>query len=271
MLPQNLTNEWTIWLLINGIPAVIAATAFLLWPPWDRKFGWNVIPRASGILLGVGFLMRTAMYVQQFTANMADQYVQMRWLHWGNVVFAAVLLGVTCVWGDHFHWRRPVAIIWLFLYIEEPIWMLTLWPRSEAAFYAAIADGSLSLAGAPVNPVLQGALFIEAAVMFVYGVGLFLFNRFPNVLPFKPDLVSARVLAGWPLAYVLWAPALALSPNFEAARGGIIVNMVFLAALIVAILVFRSHFDLSNRTTRLMLIGAAALLLLLLIGFVLQR
>jgi len=54
------------------------------------------MPRAAAIALGIGFLMRTAMYVQQFTAG---NYQEMRWLHWGNIVFAGVLLGVTCILG----------------------------------------------------------------------------------------------------------------------------------------------------------------------------
>ena len=260
MLPPNLALEWKFWILINGLPAIFAAVMFLLTRAFDWKFGWNVEHRASGVALGVGFLMRAAMYVQQFTAG---SYEEMRWLHWGNVIFAGVLLGTTCVWGDRFHWKRFTAIAWLFLYIEEPVWMLTLLPRSAAALQPLVT-------GAGVNPILQIALVVEAGAMLIFGVALFLYNRFPNLLSWKPDLVSARILSGWPLAYALWAPTLALAPTFAEARGGVIVNMIWLAAWVAALLIWRKQFDLSHRSTRVMLGTSAALLALLSVGFLAQ-
>lgn len=261
MLTPQLGLEWKLWILLNGLPAVVAALGFLLTARLDGSFGWNVIPRAAGIGLGVGFLMRASMYVQQFTAV---SYLEMRWLHWGNVVFAGVLLGATCVWGDAFHWRRLTAIAWLFLYIEEPVWMLTLWPRSEM-----FVAGTVALSATPVNALLQGTLFLEAALMLVAGVTIFL-NHSGALSP-QPDMMSSRVLAGWPLAYVAWAPALALAPSFSEARGGIIVNMIWLAAWIIAPLIFRRHFDLEHRNTRLWMGGCTVLLVLMLAGWVIQR
>lgn len=262
MLPPELATEWKLWILINGIPAIVASTLFFIYPLWDRKFGWDVIPRASGVMLGVGFLMRWVMYVQQFTAG---AYQEMRWLHLGNVVFAAVLLGVTAVWGDTFHWRRFTAIAWLFLYVEEPVWMLTLLPSSEAA-----VAGQPPLPGGPINPVLQAGLFIEAAIMLVFGIALFLYPRFPNIISWQPDHTSAKILAGWPLSYALWAPTLALAPSFGESRGGIIVNIIWLVAIAAAILIFRRHFDLSHRATRLMMAISAGLAGLLIVGVLIQ-
>jgi hypothetical protein len=262
MLPPQLDREWTLWILLNGLPAIFAATMFLVYPPFAMKFGWNVIPRASAIMMGVGFLMRAAMYVQQFTAG---AYQEMRWLHLGNVVFAAVLLGVTAVWGDTFHWRRFIAIAWLFLYIEEPVWMLTLLPQSAAA-----VAGQPPLPGGPINPILQGGLFIEALIMLVFGVALFAHPRFPNILSWQPDHTSAKILAGWPLSYAVWAPTLALAPSWGESRGGVIVNIIWLVAIVAAILIFRKEFDLSHRATKLILGVSAALAAVLIVGVIVQ-
>jgi hypothetical protein len=261
MLPPNLALEWKLWILINGLPAIFAATMFLVYPPFGHKFGWNVVPRASGIMMGVGFLMRAAMYVQQFTAG---AYQEMRWLHAGNVIFAAVLLGVTCVWGDTFHWRRFIAIAWLFLYIEEPVWMLTLLPQSEAVVAGQV------LPGAPINPLLQGVLFLEAAIMLVFGIALFLWPRWKDVISWTPDHTSAKILAGWPLSYALWAPTLALAPSITESRGGIIVNIIWLAATAVALLIWRKEFNWSHRATKLMFGVSAGLAALLIVGVVIQ-
>jgi len=261
MLTPQLNREWIGWIVINGLPAVVATLGFFFSTRWGRDlFGWPVVPRAAAIALGIGFLMRSAMYVQQFTAG---SYQEMRWLHWGNVVFAGVLLGVTCIWGELFHWRRFTAILWLFLYIEEPVWMLTLLPRSEA-----LVATQAALSSVPVNALLQGALFLEAGLMLIIGVVIFL-NR-PGTMSPQPDLMSARVLAGWPLGYVLWAPTLALAPSFTEARGGILVNLVWLAAWVIAPFIFRKHFDLAHRNTRIWLAVCAVLLVLLLVGFLIQ-
>jgi hypothetical protein len=262
MLPPQLALEWKAWILLNGLPAIVATLGFLLVPSFAFRFGWNVTPRASGILMGVGFLMRAAMYVQQFTAT---HYQEMRWLHWGNVVFAAVLLGVTCVWGDAFHWRRFIAIAWLFLYIEEPVWMLTLLPQSEAAI-----AGQAVLPGGAINLFLKAGLFVEAVIGLVYGVGVFFIRRFPNLLSWQPDEVSARILAGWYLSYAVWAPTLALASSFGESRGGILVNIVWLVSTVLALLIWRKDFDLSHRATRAMLLVSAALAVWLSIGVLIQ-
>lgn len=260
MLPAQLDLEWTLWILLNGLPAIFAAAMFLLRPSFGQSFGWNVEPRASGVLMGVGFLMRAAMYVQQFTAA---TYQEMQWLHWGNVVFAGVLLGTTCVWGDTFHWRRFIAIAWLFLYIEEPVWMLTLLPRSDAAIASQV------LPGVGLNPLLQMGLWAEAAIMLVFGVGLFLWPRFKRMIPWSPDHTSAKILAGWPLSYAVWAPTLALTA-WPTARGGILVNVVWLAAVALAMLVFRKEFDWSQRSAKIIFGVCAGLAVVLTAGVVVQ-
>jgi hypothetical protein len=262
MLPPNLDLEWTLWILLNGIPAFVTSTLFFIWPPWDTKFGWNVIPRASGVMLGVGFLMRWVMYVQQITAG---AYQEMRWLHLGNTVFAAVLLGTTCIFGDTFHWRRATAIIWLFLYIEEPVWMLTLLPSSAAA-----VAGQPPLPGGPINPLLQAGLFLEAAIMLVFGLALIVYPRWPRIVPWQPDPTSAKILAGWPLSYAVWAPTLALAASIGESRGGIVVNIVWLAATALAMLIWRRHFDWSQRSAKLIFGVSAGLAALLAIGLAAQ-
>ena len=252
-------TEWLRWTLQNGLPAIFAGLMFIFVARFD-KFGWDVAPRGMGQLFGAGFLFRAAMYVQIFTAT---SYSQIRWLHAGNVVFAAVLLGTTLVWGDRFHWKRLIAIAWTYLYIEEPVWMLTLWPRSEAAMTLTAGPGP--------GPLLQAGLFIEAAAMLAFGLYLFRINRSdsPRFFPFKPDFMSGRIWSGFPLAWAVWAPALALS-TWDDARGGVLVNLVFLAGVPLVMLLWRGNFDLSRRPAQLMLGLFAGLAALIGAGVLLQ-
>lgn len=239
----SLAPEWIYWSLMNGLPALLATLAFLLYPPFDN-FAWNVEDRRSGIFLGTGFLMRTALFVHVITAK---SWGEIRWLTYGNAVFAAVLLGVTLVWGDIFHWRRWIAIIWLYLYIEEPVWMITLVPQAQAA------AGNAIIAGSQVLLITKLVLGIEAVIMLIAGVYLWLAPRMenPTWLPWKPDLVSARVMAGFPLGWVAWALTLAAAPSWAEARGGVMVNLVWLGGILISVLVFHARFDLSKRVTQI--------------------
>jgi len=259
----QLSNEWFYWSLVNGIPAAFATIMFIVYKPFGEKFAWNVEHRQSSIYLGTGFLLRAGLFVHII---FAQYWAEIKWMVWGNAVFAGVLLGITMIYGERFYWRRLIAIIWLFLYIEEPVWMFSLVPEAQAA---AAAAGPLT--AAPLHPVLQAVLLLEALVMLAAGVYLFFLNKFPDPMwPWKPDLVSARILAGWPLAWVAWASTLAFAGSWLEARGGVLLNLVWLGAVLVSLLVFRPQFDLSNRSTRIHAAVTGGLFVLLLAGYLLQ-
>ena len=258
-----LTHEWTLWSLMNGLPALVATVAFLLYPPFDFKFAWNVEDRRSGIFLGTGFLLRALLFLHVI---MAKSWGEIRWLNYGNVVFAAVLLGVTLIWGDHFHWRRWIAIIWLYLYIEEPVWMLTLLPQAQAAAGSAIVPGG------EVLLLTKLVLWLEAAVMLAAGLYLWFVPKMenPKWWPWKPDLVSARIMAGFPLAWVAWALTLAVAPSWGEARGGVMLDVAWLGAIFLSTIIFHRLFDLRSRITQVYLAVAGVLMVLLAAAYVMQ-
>jgi hypothetical protein len=259
----ELSQEWVYWCLVNGLPAALATISFLVWAGFAWIFAWNVEHRQSAIFLGTGFLFRTGLFV---TILMADTWEQIAWMTWGNVVFAGVLLGVTLIYGERFHWRRFMAIGWLFLYIEEPVWMFSLVPEARLA-----AEAAGPTTGAALHPALMVILWIEVAVMLVVGVYLFMLNKAksPN-WPWKPDIVSQRILAGWPLGWAAWAATLALASTWTAAYFGVWLNIIWLAAVFLSILVFRKQFDLKQKTTRTFLLVNGLLLLALGVGVFLQ-
>jgi hypothetical protein len=259
----ELSHEWFYWSLVNGLPAAFATIMFIVYKPFGEKFAWNVEHRQSSIYLGIGFLLRAGLFVHIITAR---YWGEIKWMVWGNVIFAGVLLGITMIYGERFHWRRLIAIGWLFLYVEEPAWMLSLVPEARSA---AAAAGPL--AGAAIHPVLQAGLLIEAVVMLAAGIYLFFLNKFPDPnWPWKPDLVSARILSGWPLAWVAWAPSLAFAGSWLGARAGVLLNLVWLGALLASLFIFRSQFDLSKRNTRIHAGVIAALFIILLGGYLIQ-
>jgi hypothetical protein len=256
-MSSALPMEWTLWALTNGVPGIVATLGFLLYPPFDRFFAWDVEDRRTGIFLGTGFLLRIGIFVNVLTAK---SFNDVRWQIYGNAVFVFLLLAVTLIWGDLFRWRRAIAIIWLFLYIEEPIWMLTLVPQAQAAVGIPIG------VGAPVLLWTKIVLVIEAVIMLVGGIYLWVIPRLnnPRWWPWKPDLVSARIMASFLFGWVAWAITLALAPSWSEARFGIVVDILWFAGILLSLIVFRRQFDLSNRTTRLY--GGVTAFLLLALG-----
>src|SRR5262245_3536881 len=146
----TLSPEWQAWCLVNGLPAAIGSILLLFVPSFAGRFAWDIEHRQSAIFIGAGFVMRAGLF---WTIFHATTWHEIEWMVWGNVVFAAVLLGVTMIWGEKFVWSRPVAVLWLFLYIEEPVWMLSLVPEARAA--ALTVPSTL---GADLSPFLRGAL-----------------------------------------------------------------------------------------------------------------
>lgn len=236
---EPLAFEWRLWALLNGAPALIGGLLFLAAPAvrrvlpalavppldwigyFDQRFAWNIAQRRDALLLGVGYVFRGLLFVQVlFAATWAD----IRWITWGNVVFAAILLLVTLVWGDLFHWRRPTAAGWLFLYIEEPVWMLTLVPRAEVV-------PTPSAEGLPF--ALVGLLLVEAAATAIVGLYLFFVTRRPA------DRVSPRVLAGFALGWTFWSLSLAMASSWAEAQWGLALDALWLVGSVVVLALYR--------------------------------
>lgn len=259
----ELSNEWVYFALINGVPAAFAAVLFLVYPPFQKRFAWDVAPRESGIFFSASFLLRAGLFAHII---LASTWGEIRWLVWGNTVYAAVLLAVTMIWGDMFKWRRSIAIIWLFLYIEEPIWMISLVPDARAAW-----AGMGPLSGGELSALLQAVLWVETAVMLVAGLYLLFLNRVSEPMwPWRPDSISHRMMAGFALAWAAWAPTLARAESWGEAKVGVLLNLVWLGALLALLLVFRSRFDLSRRPTQVYGGVIAGLFILLAISYLIQ-
>jgi len=211
-----------------------------------------------------GFIMRGAMFL---FITRAASWGEIRWLILGTSVYGLILLAASMVHGDKFHWRQPLAILWFILYLEEPIWMLTLVPDSRAA---VAASGVLALPGAPINTFLQAVLWLEAAVLIVVGLSMLLQLRTTTFWPWNPDVVSAVVISGFPIGWSLWASALARAPSWAEASVGVLINIFWLLMVFVSLLIFRRLFDFSNRVTRVLAFTNLLFLVLLIAGYLMH-
>jgi len=236
---EPLSPEWKLWALVNGVPAMLGGVLFLVAPllrriapglpdgigHFDQRFAWNIPARRDALLLGVGYVMRGLLFLHIW---LATTWPEIRWIVFGNAAFAAVLLVVTMVWGDFFHWRRVSAIGWLFLYIEEPIWMLTL-------VAGATANAPLVETGSGLPVLLIAALLVEAALSLV-AFAWFFFRR-----PTLADQVSSRVLSGFFLGWTGWSISLALAATWENAVWGLGLNALWLGGITAVFLLDRTR------------------------------
>jgi hypothetical protein len=226
-----------LWAVVNGVPAFFGGVMFIIAPAvrrawrsapdgigyFDQRFAWDIAQRRDALLLGVGYVFRGLLFLHVF---LAATWVEIRWIVWGNVLFAAVLLLVTLVWGDLFRWRRPAAIGWLFLYIEEPIWMLTLVPRLQAESVEVGGDGL---------PVwLGGLLLVQAVVVLI--IGLWFFFRRPES---QGDRISSRILAGFFVGWTGWALALAVARSWDEAVWGIALDVLWTVGTVAVLVLVR--------------------------------
>ncbi len=112
-------------------------------------FAWDVHPRYAMAFIGAGYIFRTAFFLN---AAREGNWLRLRWIVWGNLVFTGTLLLATYWHPDEFHWNpleTPLAHIWIVLYIFEPVVMIYLIPRG-------ISAGRRTADRRPAPPLVQG-------------------------------------------------------------------------------------------------------------------
>lgn len=239
---ESLRREWKLWALVNGIPAAAAAILLLLVPSFALDtFAWTVQPRLSAVYIGASYIFRALFFLAIFRATSWDR---IRPLTWGNAIFALTLLVATFIHAERFRWSGPMAYIWLFLYIEEPLWMVFLLAKAPRPLNELQRRDTGSWQG------VQALLAVEAFVLIAAGGFLFFSPEFLSPLwPWTLTPLTARVMAGWPFGFAVWMVTVALMKDWEARRLGIQLNIVWLAALLVTMLLFLTEFDLSRLPT----------------------
>jgi len=239
--------EWKIWALMNGAPGVITVILLYLVPSFAvDTFAWPVLVRASAVFLAASFLFRGALFLLIFRGV---PWNRLRYFTWGNVAFASVLLLSTFGHADKFRFDLFTGWLWLFLYLEEPIWMVFLILRASRQ--------SLERSERVV-PLLRGFkvfLFAQALVLIgVSGFLLFAPETFDPQWPWKLTPLTGRIISGWPLSFGIWSIVLANMESWDDMKMGIGLNIFWLAAVLATTLVFISEFDLSRLATWLYLV-----------------
>jgi hypothetical protein len=211
------------WGLLGAAAAAWFAVWMLFFPDLVADyFAWDVHPRYAMAFIGAGYIFRTAFFLN---AAREGDWVRLRWIVWGNLVFTGTLLLATYWHADEFNWnpfKTPVAHLWIVLYIFEPVVMLYL---------------------IPLHPVMKGFLVFLTGVLLMHGLLLVISPEFAaHRWAWELNPLDARMVAAWFLGWSFWCGTMAFAQDWDEIRRGIQLFLLNGVALVATYLVFRDEF-----------------------------
>lgn len=246
-----------LWGIAGGLVALSFALWMLFFPAWvPDRFAWDVQPRLAQAFIGAGYLFRTAFF---FAIAFQPRWTKVRWMFWGNLVFTGTLLLATYWHAEQFTWGQflpPTAHFWIIFYVFEPVTMLYLVPRGEAARAPAPATGG------PVLRPFRAFLVLESGVLLMHGLLLVINPEFAALRwPWELNPLDARMIAAWFLGWSAWTGTMAFARDWDEIRLAVRLNIVNGLALAATIVAFLPLFDFStgSRTTTSYVAGVVAL------------
>jgi hypothetical protein len=224
-----------------GLLGAIAAGAFSIWMFFfpdlvPDYFAWDVQPRYAQAFIGAGYLFRTAFFLN---AMREPDWLKLRWIVWGNLVFTGTLLLATYWHAGEFNWnplQTPLAHIWIVLYIFEPVSMLYLIPRGTLS-------ASAPATGGPLHPWFRRFLVLVTGLLLMFGLLLVINPEFAAMRwPWELNPLDARMVAAWFLGWAFWCGTMAFARDWDEIRTGASLFVLNGLALIATVVIFRDDF-----------------------------
>jgi hypothetical protein len=244
------------WGLIGAAFAATFAVWMFFFPQAiDTAFAWKVEPRFAQVFIGAGYVFRTVFFLA--IASQRD-WLRIRWIFWGNLVFTGTLLLATYWHIDQFLWHQaPTAHVWLILYIFEPIAMIYLVPRGT--FSAAPPT-----TGGLVHPVFKVILVAITGLLLINGLLLVINPEFAATRwPWELNPLDARIVAAWFLGWCVWCGTMAFATDWDEIRlaaGLFILNGI---ALVAVGILFQGEFLPDNPRSGAFVVGVGVMTLLM--------
>ena len=253
-----------------GILGATAAAWFAIWmlffPSYVADyFAWDVHPRYAMAFIGAGYIFRTAFFLN---AAREGNWIRLRWIVWGNLVFTGTLLIATYWHIAEFHWNpfeTPLAHLWIVLYIFEPVTMLYLIPRGTFALTAPVSGG-------PLHPALKGFLIFVTGLLLMHGLLLLADPEFAaHRWPWELNPLDSRMVAAWFLGWAVWCGTMAFAQDWDEIRRAAQLFILNGVALLATAIIFRDEF-IPGRNTIIGYGGAVTVLTaLMVVGYVVQE
>jgi len=264
-MQQRPPVQQVAWGLLGAAAAAWFAVWMLFFPQFvPDYFAWPVHPRAAQVFIGAAYIFRTAFFLNAATEG---NWIRLRWIVYGNLVFTGTLLFGTYWHLSEFHWnpfQTPLAHIWIVLYIFEPITMLYLVPRGALHAEAPVSGGA-------INPWLKRFLVFTTGILLMNGLLIvgnpdFAVKRWPWEL----NPLDARIVGAWFLGWAVWSGTMAFAVDWDEIKRACQLFILNGAVLFVAAVIFRDEF-LPGRGTAIGYTGGLALLTLVMTGLYLLQ
>ena len=224
-----------------GLLGALAAGTFAVWMFFfpssiADRFAWDVHPRYAQAFIGAGYIFRTVFFLN---AAREPDWLRLRWIVWGNLVFTGTLLFATYWHADEFNWnplQTPLAHLWIVLYIFEPVTMLYLIPRG--ALRAAPPD-----TGGPLHRLTKGFLVLVAGLLLMNGLLLVINPEFAATRwAWELNPLDARIVAAWLLGWATWCGTMAFAQDWDEIRTAVRLFILNGVALLATAVIFRDEF-----------------------------
>jgi len=226
-----------LWGILGAGAAAWFAIWMFLFPQFvPDYFAWDVQPRFAQAFIGAGYIFRTFFFL-----NVAREgnWLRLRWIVWGNLVFTGILLFATYWHAQEFNWnpfQTPLGHIWIVLYIFEPVVMIYLIPRG---IFRAEAPPT----GGPLNPWFRKFLVAVAGILLMFGLLPLINPEFAAARwPWELNPLDARMISAWFLGWAVWSGTMALALDWDEIRTAARLFILNAVVLAITAIVFRDAF-----------------------------
>jgi hypothetical protein len=255
------TRTQRLWGLLGAAAAAWFAVWMLFFPQYVTDFfAWDVQPRFAQVFIGAGYIFRTAFFLN---VAFEKDWLRLRWIVWGNLVFTGILLFATYWHAQEFLWnpfQSPLAHIWIVLYIFEPVVMLYVLPPG-------ILRATPPASGGPILLLFRRYLVLLTGTLLMFGLLPLVNPEFAAARwPWELNGLDARMISAWFLGWAAWCGTMAMAADWDEVRTAarlFVLNGVALAAVSV---IFRDEF-IAGRGSAAAFTIAIVVMTLLMLGF----
>ena len=231
------TRAQLVWGLLGAAAAAWFAVWMLFFPDLvPTYFAWNVQPRFAQVVIAAGYVFRTAFFLN---VAFEKDWLKLRWIVWGNLVFTGVLLFATYWHAAEFLWNpfvSPVAHIWIVLYVFEPVVMLYLLPPG-------ILRATAPATGGPILQPFRWFLVFVTGLLLMFGLLLLMNPEFAATRwPWELNGLDSRIVAAWALGWAVWCGTMAFAADWDEVRTAARLFVLLGVALTTVAIIFRDEF-----------------------------